>query len=172
MDEEDKILSYHTPKPPAELKSRLIKKVRAGHRALQKSREVHKKYNHFLIEFLHKTNQLQVKANIPPSLSVLETIDEGEYVLNDQGTLYERKDYPHYYNVIQPHEIQAETETISYLKEPIKMRAEERYFQIEDNCVLKVKQVYQFVSVLFRKSIQFAKKMKNLRNIPGTTSTK
>ena len=52
------------------------------------------------------------------------------------------------------------------------MRAEEVYFQIEDNCVVKVKQVYQFVSVLFRKSIQFVKRMKTARTLPGFTGIK
>ena len=46
------------------------------------------------------------------------------------------------------------------------------YFQMEDNCVLKVKQIIQFVSVLFRKSIQFVKKIKALRSTPGYTGSK
>ena len=35
--------------------------------------------------------------------------------------------------------------------------------------MLKVRQIIQFVSVVFRKSIQFNKRMKNVRNLPGVT---
>ena len=54
---------------------------------------------------MHKTNALQVKGKVPPSFSYLETIDEEDYILDDQVGLFERKDYPHYSNVIKPHEL-------------------------------------------------------------------
>ena len=52
---------------------------------------------------MHKTDALQVKGKVPPSFSYLETIDEEDYILDDQVGLFERKDYPHYSNVIKPH---------------------------------------------------------------------
>ncbi len=67
------------------------------------SQLLHKKYNNYLVNFLHKSNLCLIKAGTPPELSVLETIDEGDFILNDSGTEFERKDYPHYSNVIPVH---------------------------------------------------------------------
>lgn len=36
-------------------------------------------------------------------------------------------------------------------------------FQIDDNCVLKLRQVYQFVGTLFKRSIQFCKRQRRFR---------
>lgn len=65
------------------------------------SKLIHKKYTTYMVNFLHKSNLSLIRKGVPPSLSVLETVDEGDYVINDTGTLYERKDYPHYSNVIK-----------------------------------------------------------------------
>jgi hypothetical protein len=40
---------------------------------------------------------LLIHRGIPPNLSVLETIDDGDYLKED-----EKKDFPHYSNVLQP----------------------------------------------------------------------
>jgi hypothetical protein len=68
-------------------------------------KEMSRRYNNYLLNFLHKTNLLQVRACIPPNLSVLETIDEGDYIPNDDNTGYDRKDNPHHSNVILPQDL-------------------------------------------------------------------
>ena len=55
-----------------------------------------------------------------------------------------------------------------FMNKPQKIRPEELYFQVEDNCVLKLKKIYQFVSILFKRSIQFAKKTRLVKIISNT----
>lgn len=52
------------------------------------------------MQYMHKTNLALITKQIPPNLSVLETINEGDYVEDDQGQYYVKKDYPHYSNII------------------------------------------------------------------------
>jgi len=59
---------------------------------------------------------------VPPNLSVLETVDEGNYILNDNGSEYVRKDYPHYSNVIKLHEMPVENRGFIFMNQPQKIR--------------------------------------------------
>ena len=127
---------------------------------------MNEKHNLYLLNYLHKTNLLLMKDRIPPNLSVLQTIDEGDFIESDDGALYERKTFPHYSNVIQLHELPIESKNPILLTQPQKIRADELYFQVEDNCVMKIKQVCEFVGIIFKKSVHYMKKARSFKNIP------
>ena len=112
------------------LKHKVINKQLAFAKHLLITKHVQKKYNDYLVNYMHKTNLLLVRDRIPPNLSVLETIDEGDYVSHDNGTDYDRKDYPHYSNVIKLHELPPENPRFVFVNQPQKIRPEELFFQI------------------------------------------
>jgi hypothetical protein len=86
-----------------QIKKKMIRKHVRRAQGLEFSRQIHNKYTRYLVNYMHKTNLNLIRRGIPPNLSVLETIDEGDFLLNDNGTLYDRKDHPHYSNAIKLH---------------------------------------------------------------------
>ena len=94
-----------------------------------------------MLNYLHKTNLLLIRDRIPPNLSVLETIDDGDFIPNDDHTGYERKDFPHYSNVILPEHLTPDNSKTLFHRQMIKVRPEETIFHLEDHCVLKLAQV-------------------------------
>lgn len=143
---------------PAVMKRKLIHRELRRRANTGEQKRIHEKYCIFLVNYLHKINLQLIRQRIPPGLSVLETVDEGDYVPNDDGSKFVRKDYPHFSNTLKPTELPPARRTPPFLSQPQRIRPEELYFQAEDNCVLKVKHLSQFVGLLFKRSILFSKK--------------
>lgn len=62
------------------LKKKIIRKVISSTINREKEIEIQKKYCKYLLNSLHKSNLLLISKGIPPGLSVLETIDDGDYL--------------------------------------------------------------------------------------------
>ena len=82
-----------------------------------------------------------IRDREPPSLSLLEFKEEGDYP-------DEKKEHPHFSNVIKLDELPRERKIRSIPK--VYKKIEPDSFSWEENCVFKVKEVHQFVKLIFR----------------------